>query len=99
MSDPWGQDYSPRDMGNNPWADGAGTDCADGPRAVWRPNTAAVVITRCGHIELEWELIRILGSKFVKHVYCETCREWVTYRKASALDIVKARQALNQPLF
>lgn len=83
------------DIGNNPWAEEEEAREFTVSRASWRPNTAAVVITKCGHIELEWELIRNLGGHFVKHVYCETCREWVTYKRATAKEIIKQREANN----
>jgi hypothetical protein len=49
---------------------------------------------------LEWELIRVLGGKFVKQVFCEICGEWVTYKRAAAREIIAARDKTNhQPLF
>ena len=96
MTDPWGDTVSSPENGDiNPWVSPAPAESPSTQtrRASWRPNTAAVVITTCGHIELEWEIVRVLGGKFVKHVYCEICGEWMRYKRASARDIITARNA------
>jgi hypothetical protein len=102
VTDPWGDTRVTPGAGNNPWADGGPgeSDSRRAPRRHWQPNTARVVITKCGHIELEWEILAVLGTKFVPHVYCETCEQWVTYKRATAQEIIATRIANNtEPLF
>lgn len=101
MSDPWSDPCVTPDTGHNPWANDGGAETkSDSPRRHWQPNTARVVITKCGHIELEWEILVVLGTKFVPHVYCETCDQWVTYKRATAREIIAVRIANStEPLF
>lgn len=49
---------------------------SDVRRAPWTPNKAkTIIIDGCGHITIEWPVLRVLGT-FVDAVYCEECNEW-----------------------
>jgi hypothetical protein len=56
-------------------------------RAPWQPrNARTVILEGCGHVELAWPLVRIIGS-ITDSVYCETCKEWRNlWRTATAAE-------------
>lgn len=94
MKDPWGDPRvaaSP-DSGADPWGQtSAPAGITATRRGHWRPNTAPLVLTACEHLELEWPITRAL-QKLAPLVYCETCDEWVTYRRATMTEIMRYRQ-------
>lgn len=45
-------------------------------RSAWSPHKAKTVVLECGHIELDWPMVKMLGS-MVKDAYCETCTAWI----------------------
>jgi hypothetical protein len=57
-------------------------------RAPWTPaRSRDVVIDGCGHVTIEWNIIRTLGS-LAEKIWCETCEEWrYLWRRATAAEI------------
>lgn len=78
--DPWGDPVDPPNNGVNPWA--GEREPSGRSRSPWQPNAAPYVLTRCGHVALEWAITRRL-QQLAPLVWCDDCQEWVTYERTA----------------
>jgi hypothetical protein len=57
-------------------------------RAPWAPNRLENDTLGCGHTDIPWPVVKVLGSD-VSSVWCELCGKWVDYREGSKVKRVK----------